>query len=72
MLIEQNPDGSYDFTREAINLSLAFKYVIEEFIDDEAPNFATLMELRIILSDALDEALLTENTRRRLYDGDGK
>ena len=63
-LLEQRSSGAYSHTEDARHIRLKFIKVVKDFMEDY--NDYSLIDLRLILSDALADATIQESIKRRL------
>ncbi len=63
-LFELHSNGAYSLTEDARHISFKFTNVVKRFVEDHKDY--PLAELRLILSDALDSAMIQDSISRRL------
>ena len=67
-LFNQRPSGAYTHTEDARHIRFKFINVVKDFMEDY--NDYSLVDLRLILSDALADATIQESIKRRLTEDD--
>lgn len=63
-LLEQRSSGAYSHTEDARHIRFKFIHVVKEFMGEY--DDYSLVDLRLILSDALADATIQESIKRRL------